>query len=120
MDESMKKMLTEWLGECRHEFVEEMLIPAKDRCIHCSRLRIQVSDMDNRTFTTWQDLGDVKEKLVEKGMWEEFYWYARDAWEESHILNRESSEFSSWLFRPINEKGEPHFCRLVAEKGKGD
>jgi len=66
---------------------------------------------NNCTFTTWQDLGDVKEKLVEKGMWDRFEWFAYESFKPQWKV----SDFIAWLFRPVNDQGEPHFCQLVAD-----
>lgn len=70
-----------------------------------------------RTFLTWQDLGDCKDKLVEKGLWKKFYWFAVGKAQEFKILD--SPDTDKWLFRPTVD-GEAHFCRLVAEFLKGE
>jgi hypothetical protein len=66
-----KKLLTEFLGECWHD----RLIPvhASGVCRHCNIYMDDWNDVIQRTFTTWQDLGDLKDKLVEKGMWWKFF-----------------------------------------------
>ena len=53
--EEQRKLLTEWLGECWHEwhFAPEDVTP----CLKCR------SRKDNRTFDNWDDFGAVVEKL---------------------------------------------------------
>ena len=53
--EEQRKLLTEWLGECWHEwhFAPEDVTP----CLKCR------SRKDNRTFDNWNDFGAVVEKL---------------------------------------------------------
>ena len=66
-----------------------------------------------RTFITWQDLGDCKDVLVKKGLWEEFECQCYPKW-NLHPIPMIMS-FANWLFHPTDENGEAHFCRLVAE-----
>ena len=74
----------------------------------------------NRTFLTPQDLMDCKEALVKKRKWEEFenqayVIYEKTDWIKFSDLTINPAAFTCWLFRTVNEKGEAHFCRLVAE-----
>jgi hypothetical protein len=74
----------------------------------------------NRDFLTWQDLGDCKEALVREGLWDRFSDYSYDIYEDSgSVLGALEFGFTAWLFRPTDESGEPHFCRLAAEFIKG-
>ena len=74
-------------------------------------------------YDTWQDLGDCKEALEKDGLWDEFHELthdntvasAGDFWNYDVLTEKHWSEFDKWLFRPTDENGEAHFCRLVAE-----
>jgi len=79
-----------------------------------------------RTLTTWGDLGAVKEALVEKDLWEEFIEFAFEQGTDEDEMGRVTdadfgidnyydADFIAWLFRPVNENGEPHFCQLVTD-----
>ena len=90
MTDEDKKLLTEFLDECWHEFIND------GRCDICGAV------MGNpRTFDTWQDLGDLKEKLVEKGKYEGEYGLARfahDKWyTQFHTIFK---SYDGWLLSP--------------------
>jgi len=113
LTEDQRKMLTEKLLEEEPPYYKcvatnEQRHPCPARtCWSCEHQR-----SDYRTFSTYQDLGDCMEKLVEKGLWEAFESFCTKRWvsEKSGIRN-----FNVWLFRPTDESGNPHFCRLCAE-----
>lgn len=110
MTDDDRKRIAEYLGECWNPF------PTGSNTI-CSQ--------SNRTFTTWPDLGAVKEKLVERGKFRQFLTYAEtrfDANAQSVRLDYpmygidDAVNFMAWLFTPSR------FCSLVAEwlkEGKG-
>ena len=120
LTEDQKRLLTEFLGECWHEFSKD--VEGFDGpCVKCRTWR---SSSIVRTFLTYQDLGDVKDKLVEKGLWAAFLEYVicqnkgyKDEWffqdEDTNIFLNPAG--INWIFRPLNEQGNPHFCRLAAE-----
>jgi hypothetical protein len=128
MTDDQRKRLTEYLGECWHkgywycncckEEISPTRVTYQEQCDTCGQY---VEWVSNRTFTNWPDLGAVKEKLVEKGDWfRRFKSYAASKWldDEDEMERYEISDvaaFMVWLFRPIDENGKPHFCRLVAE-----
>jgi len=60
--------------------------------------------LDMRSFTTWQDLGDLKRQLEEKGMWPYFEEFAFDRW---FRVNKYT--LTEWLMNPST------FIPLVAE-----
>lgn len=77
-----------------------------------------------RSFTTPQDLMDCKEALVKEGLWDSFSLYALGKWwnEDDGLSDypfpdpkEVRKDFMPWLFRTTDEKGEAHFCGLVAE-----
>ncbi len=126
MTNDQKKMLTEWLGECWHEVASQYMTQGNGwLCKHCRK-----TFTVNRTFTTWQDVGDYKNMLVADGLWAEFILYVAKKYNDlnkGREIDLSGSyvviEFTSWLFRSVDESGNPHFCRLVAgflEKRKGE
>lgn len=100
MTDDQRKMLTEFLDEDYYD----------SKFPHWG-------EHTNRTFTTWQDIGDVKEKLVEKKLWWKFIHYFDDKppyCNTDSVYQDDESSFWDWLFRPTVD-GKSHFCRLVAE-----
>jgi hypothetical protein len=90
MKDDDKKFLTEWMGE---EWFPKLIY-------------------SNRTFTTWQDLGDLKDKLVEEGLWRKFEKFAVMAFYAPRGPDTLEG-FTDWLFNPIR------LPELVAEFLKG-
>ena len=106
LTDDQRKRLTLYLGEC-----------AEDYCIHdpdygdycpnhegCMGLKI-------RSFTTYADLGKMKDKLVENGEWESFYVFAHNKWRSETWWTPKSKltgVFTDWIFRPES-------CGLVVE-----
>jgi len=115
MTDDYKKMLTEEvLGKCWHAWgkVHYGNNDFIDVCVTCR----QVADEShtNRTFATWKDLGDLKEKIVEMGEWDEFI----DFTLEEHgslgpVFSNEAkfykADYIDWLMNP------ERFCELVAK-----
>jgi hypothetical protein len=116
LSEDQKRLLTEFLGECWHEFSKD--VEGFDGpCVKCRTWR---SSSIVRTFLTYQDLGDVKEKLVEKGLWSSFLIYAICKFQDERGLGaggytKDIPGLFIWFLCPLDEQGNPHFCRLVAE-----
>jgi len=59
---------------------------------------VEAHRKNNRTFITWQDLGDLKEKLAEKGMWEEFEDFT--CAEFRNGKGKRPYRFPDWLLNP--------------------
>jgi len=118
MNDEMRKALTEYLDECWHEFKELNYLPIlganthDHKCTKCvfifSYNFVFNKGRGHRTFTTWEDLGALKNKLVEKGDWRDFFGFARNSWDEANVNN--------WLMVPAR------FCELCSqfleERGK--
>ena len=105
MEENDKKLLTEFLGECWYEWLPD--INATLKCRLCGKWIYENNAFEGcnlRTFKSWQDLGDLKEKLIDKGGWADFYRWAilKTPKETEHYV------FSAWLLNP------GRFCQLVA------
>ena len=103
LSDDQKKMLTEEIfGECWHKM--ERIHPGGifKRCHKC--LRPESMGIHNRTFTSWQDLGDLKENIVMMGEWESFLIYAASTFSP----DREMKNFTNYLLDPTR------FSELVA------
>ena len=73
MTDDQKKMLTEEIrGECWHGYTDDITPDGQWRMCSCGYAFIRRENHINRTFTSWQDLGDLKKKIVEMGEWDEF------------------------------------------------
>ena len=119
MTDDQKKMLAEnLLHECWHEWEhEELTIPNNGYSICRCGATIPDSttppDNLNRTFLTWQDLGDCVSALRKADLWSRFEEFAFFDWHKQSIMKM--TTLTDYLLHPTDEKGEPHFCRLAAE-----
>jgi len=98
-----RKRLTLYLGLCYHE--RPCNVPASDIVYRCVKCKTAVYPISEHTFATYEDLGKLKDKLVENGEWDEFYNYCR--YEISPVPGSDAKS-AAWLFRPES-------CALVAE-----
>ena len=73
----------------------------------------------NRTFLTPADVFAVKDAIVKMGKWTGtggFMTFASNEFHNKHFHHAISfGTFEDWLFRTVNEKGEPHFCQLAVD-----
>ena len=103
LPDASKKRLTEFLGECWHEIVtNDEGISYNIKCRKCKKLFSEFSEI-NRTFSPddWQSLGDLKNKLVEKGMWDKFSFRCEGIWErDNHYVDFDDIAFTLWLINP--------------------
>ena len=106
MNESDRKLLTEYMGECWHEDLAD----ENGRCPICDKgLAIPIGagrtlmSWNRRTFDNGNDLYALKEKIAEKGEWNEFKAYTTDQW----FLPDTDKTLSDWLFTI------PRFFELV-------
>lgn len=112
LSDDQKKRLTMLLGECWHgPFVTNYGHDCVDQiCKKCWSAPEELKYPKNRTFTTWQDLGDLKERLEEKGMWEKFYNYCAALHQDENTSDKRSVvRFTVWLLNPAT------FIPMVAE-----
>ncbi len=100
MNDDSRKRLTGYLGDCWHELIRYKPGSIFKKCKMCGL----GGDPENRSFTTWSDLGALVEKIVEKGDWEEFEDYAYKIWDK---VPTEHS-FTKWFILPPTR-----FCELV-------
>lgn len=107
MNDTDRKLLTEYLGECWHEFHREH--PNKHYCSKC------VSTASNRTFFAEADMMALYRRIAEKGEWEEFCKVMIGEWEsKNNYVDLEISEFTAWLFC-LSGEGYEERCQMVAE-----
>jgi len=103
LTENDRKRLTEYLGK---EFYNE------------PRPKHALTIIPNRTFTTWQDFGDLKDRLEEKGEWKEFWFWVWDCeaikWTDSDFGEVLMSGDSCLKLLEIAQDA-PRFCGLVNE-----
>jgi hypothetical protein len=118
LTDDQRKLLTLYLGECWHT-VTFLFDDGTAKCSCGSRFRnpdectFHVEQENFCTFTTYEDLGKLKDKLVENGEWEKFENWAYIVYEKTERIKfsdctHNPAEFTQWLFRPES-------CGLVAE-----
>jgi hypothetical protein len=119
LTENQKRLLTEFLGECWHEYIKQpplekweidqgYIQTALCSCGSHSCLK------SNRTFTTYQDLGDCMGKLVEKGKLADFVeWVLNYAYCNKIILSRREHVGVAWCWWETLSALDR--CQLVAE-----
>lgn len=92
MTDENKKILIEFLGEKYIEMTtpHNMAYPSMCDCPYCLS--------SNRTFTTWQDYGDLKDKLVEKGL---IRLFGGAAYLEWAVCLQDDICYEEWLINPL-------------------
>ncbi len=99
MEDSQRKTLMVFLGEY---------------CPACSK-------NEWRSFFTPYDQQACKDALAREGFWKEFFQWGMRRFDLVALCPDEKqegcyeSDYIDWLFRPVDENGEPHFCRLVCD-----
>jgi len=113
LTEAQRKRLTLYLGECWHE--RSCNVPASGIVYRCVKCKTAVYPISEHTFTTYEDLGKLKERLVENGEWDLFCAYAAYVFAgENDLCGKQITpemliNFTAWLLSP------KMFCGLVAE-----
>ena len=69
MKDEDRKVLTEFLGECWHEWNPSFT------CMKCG-IMASINSSDYLTFDTWEDFGALKDAIIEAGKWFEFRRFA--------------------------------------------
>ena len=117
-DEARRK-LTEFLGECWHEYPPRAVPPGMnkagwDLCVKC-RHHSHYPDAERRTFSTPNDMVALTKRMAEKGVWGQFfsvslqYWWEDDT-DRIHFSEDYDTAFTRYLL--INPE---RFCWLVSE-----
>ena len=124
MNDTRRRMLTEYLGECWHEITDKG--PYQSTCSKCGITfgAIHSSDWNptgfNRTFTTAQDMVDLAKKMGEKGNFNDFivwlgYQYPYESDSKSGVWTiAGNASFIAWL---ITDPART--CELIAEWMEG-
>jgi hypothetical protein len=120
ISEAQCKMLTEFIGECNHKWgggLVEQPHGCEITVVICERCRCDKFQKP-RTFLTPDDIFRVKEVLEEKGLWREFYNFARNLWLDSispyqSRFYSDEQALSRWLFGK-DEDEDYRFCGLVS------
>lgn len=102
MTDDDRKLLTKYLGECWHEYNGTSWV-----CQNCFKAHTP-KDV-NRTFDNWPDFGALKDKIVERGEWKEFWAFCYHAYCNESQLKNIDNHFPRWV---INKD---HFPSLVVE-----
>jgi len=113
LTEQDRKRLTGYLDEKWHWIANDAEIMCECGEIWLVR-NIDLDAHENRTFTTPDDFFALKNRLVEKGEWGEFYFFVKGGYahlqlEKPVFINWKDQDFDDWL---INA---PRFCWLVSE-----
>ena len=91
LTDEQKRMLTEYLGECWHEMEpRDMETPA---CIHC---RKKEPWCHWHSFSDRNDLGDLYDRMAERGELGNFLADARYIW----LATGAQDYWTLWLFAP--------------------
>mgnify|MGYP000895782473 CR=1 FL=1 len=107
MNEEDRRYLTEWGGDCWHDYQQAI---GGRRCKKCGEW-----DLENRTFDTWEDFGWLVVALTERDL----LWNFADYWVGRFPTYAPTNRFSSWLAHsPINRC--QFICDFLREQeGKG-
>jgi hypothetical protein len=132
LTESDRRLLTEKvLRECWHEWAFEDSDPHGRfpynngfYCLNCGKQTEAKVAPSNRSFTTWQDVGDLMTALQKAGKWFAFERFATHQWSRmcyEKEYGGHNCPFTpmQWIFQPATEQGI-HFAWLVAEFMKGE
>ena len=115
LTETDKQVLTKLIWECWHTYLQESGSVYRCSCGQPGPLEWMISHSAalNRSFTTWDDFGKVRDALVSQGLWEDFYMFATKTYKDRGNINWKGVEdwaISQWIYQ-LHE----HFCQLVAE-----
>ena len=119
MNDESRKRLTEYLGECWHiptPHLRIIFLYGGDICRKCGeRGDFHDGQLNNRPFTTGNDMLDLKYKIAEKGEWKEFIHHciATEQVERVMSFSEDFTDLTTWLFTM------PRFAELVDEWLKG-
>lgn len=119
MNDQKRKKLTEFLGECWHEYPTKDSLPNGkkslwDTCLKC-KYHNHLSEHSLRTFTTEQDMIALYRGLHEKKMyWPRFHDYAADKWSDINCPSESWDCFTAWLFC-LSGDGYEDRCEMVAD-----
>lgn len=115
MKDASRKRLTKYLEEFLHDYVKMHGCSCGFESDHSLAMYNHIKRNPNRTFTTGNDMLDLKEKIVEMGEWVYFIEFSRSKWvnDETALYegpnDTKGAAFTRWLFTM------PRFAELVDE-----
>jgi hypothetical protein len=117
MIETDRKLLTEYLGECWHDYDWVNGVGWKCKCGHEAYLPDTFKN--NRTFTTREDMMDLYEVIWKKREWEGFIDYSGNEDTEHDCSEFETTldifaSMAAWLFC-LSGSGYDAACQRVAD-----
>ena len=98
LTDEKRKELTLFLGECWHEVDYE----GDSFCCHCGE---HYHHVQNRTFTTPDDMVALAKRMVEKGVWRKFFLFVSAKEAPNYWI-----DLIAWLLTD-----PARFCWLVSE-----
>lgn len=107
MDNGTKKRLTQYLGEWHEVRIIRDSGYGRSTC-SCGNsgysVRTTCATVEDRTFTTPDDMDALRRKLVEKGDWIDFHKFSQKAWRQQNEKGRLNEEawFSLFLFNNLS------------------
>ena len=114
MDDETRQFLTEKvLGLCWHEVTAHY---SSRVCMKCG-LKYASHDntpIQNRPFSTHDDMMDLYQAVEKAGKWEEFYRFATEEPYRKTKSFLDGSSFISWFFC-LSGSGHEDRCQMVAE-----
>jgi hypothetical protein len=118
MIETDRKLLTEYLGECWHEwqYIKGSIRQELFQCCKCGEAckGVASEEQKQRTFTTREDLYDLFGKIYEAGRWEEFEAYAWDRWPDVGSFKHGIGKYTAWLFC-LSGDGYEERCQMMTD-----
>ena len=110
MNESRRKRLITYLGECWH-------ICSLPYPIDCDKCRYKKIYGCWRTFTTWTDMGALISRIVEKGEWDKFLRFAEKSYKQMLESKHDRGchctychDYMAWLI-----SSPAHFAEVAGE-----
>ena len=116
MNDTRRRMLTEYLGECWHEISSYPIIHNNGiKCVICKKYAKHDPStrygIVRRTFTTSQDMVDLVRKMAKTADWSDFCEWS--AFEENYGAQSMANEFDEWAAWLITDPART--CELIAE-----
>ena len=120
--------LTDEDREILTRFLDEEWLD-NNSCIHCGKTdnkgfhahysndydsgKHDFEPQENRAFAASDDVFDLMDKLINKGIWNSFYWWTWDKGGGICGGNSHEARNVAWVFRRTDKDGDPHFAGLV-------
>lgn len=117
MTDNERKALTEFLGECWHDYhIKQNGKISRCSCGNTGYSVIDICSKSNRDFTDAQDMVDLARRMVERGVWNKFEDYAEIPWlhdtDYPDNVDDDGIYEAGWLICDPER-----FCQLVYDSG---